>query len=438
MANIKRQHLATTSKYFNGTSKFFDPHAPTKGSLSALIGEAPHTLLLGTQASDNAIDMAWAFATNENAFWHIMGDALGFRRGFHVKRSEAVDSIRRHLLHGPETAVDYEEAVARLTEAGFAVWDIVAESERGGSLDQDIRKPRFHDIRQLLADHPTIRRICFATGQGSAKIFRGAWKEWLATPGAFQPAPDRTSREVFERFVCASAHSTDEAIPVPSACFRAVSTQPVELVVMESVSPAAVPSTATYSVAKRAAAYAAEGRHDLAAAGCPRAAAYAWKRARWLTIFEEHLHPRARATLPFGRRPSDFECDDARETTVDIEISPRLRLRLVEVESQAGGTQVERASIKRAARKRLAPQPPLQKAQPKGKAVDTAAAAARPQKCRRRKPKDGDDDDEEEEEEDDNDEEDEEESWSEGSCSDDDDDDESQSDDEDGDDGALG
>ena len=99
--DIKRQHLATTSKYFNGTSKFFDPHAPTKGSLSALIGEAPHTLLLGTQASDNAIDMAWAFATNENAFWHIMGDALGFRRGFHVKRSEAVDSIRRHLLHGP-------------------------------------------------------------------------------------------------------------------------------------------------------------------------------------------------------------------------------------------------------------------------------------------------------------------------------------------------
>ena len=157
-------HVAVTSRFFNSTSKFFDPHAPTKGSLSAIIGVEPHTLILGTQASDNAIDMAQAFATNENAFWHVIGDALGFRRGFHIRRADAVDSIRRHLLHPPETACAYEQAVERLTAAGFAIWDIVAQSERGGSLDQDIRKPRFHDVRQLLADYPSIRRICFATG----------------------------------------------------------------------------------------------------------------------------------------------------------------------------------------------------------------------------------------------------------------------------------
>ena len=158
------KHVAVTSKFFGGTSRFFDPHAPSKGSLTAILGTEPHTLILGTQASDNAIDMAQAFATNENAFWHIIGDMLGFRRGFHIKRLDAVDSIRRHLLHAPETACSYEQAVQRLTDAGFAVWDIVAESERGGSLDQDIRKPRFHDIRALIAAHPTIRRICFATG----------------------------------------------------------------------------------------------------------------------------------------------------------------------------------------------------------------------------------------------------------------------------------
>ena len=170
-----------TSKYFGtGSSSFFQAKAPRKGSLPALIGTAPHTLIMGTQASDNALDGDIAFFTNENAFWHIIGDALGFRRGFHLRRSEAVDSIRRHLLHPEETEATYEEAKAKLFGAGFAVWDVIAESERAGSLDQDIAKPRFHDVKALLAKYPSIERIAFATGHGSAKIFRGAWKQAIA------------------------------------------------------------------------------------------------------------------------------------------------------------------------------------------------------------------------------------------------------------------
>ena len=41
----------------------------------------PHTLLLGTQPSDNSLRAGQYFMTNENAFWWIVGDALGFRRG---------------------------------------------------------------------------------------------------------------------------------------------------------------------------------------------------------------------------------------------------------------------------------------------------------------------------------------------------------------------
>ena len=121
---------------------------------------------------------------------------------------------------------------------------------------------------------------------------------------------------------------------------------PIELMVMESVSPAAVPTVATHDAAKRAAAYAMEGRHDLAllpgdglpppppsapsepsadgalASGgdgaseegrprtAPRAAAYAWKRARWFeACLRAVLVDEARAALPFGSRPSDF-CTD--------------------------------------------------------------------------------------------------------------------------------
>ena len=89
----------------------------------------PHTLILGTQASDNALAEAKAFATNENAFWHIIGDALGFRRGFHIGgRADAVPTIKRHLLHEEGAACGYDEAVARLLGAGFALWDIVAQA----------------------------------------------------------------------------------------------------------------------------------------------------------------------------------------------------------------------------------------------------------------------------------------------------------------------
>lgn len=288
------QHYAVTSKFFGGTSRFFDGAPPTKGSIVPLLEGEPHTLLMGTQASDNALDAGKAFATNENAFWHIVGDALGFRRGFHLRRDEAVASIHRHLLHPPTTALTYEAAVSRLLGAGFAVWDIVAESERGGSLDRDIRKPRFHDVRLLCAEHPSIRRICFVTGEGSAKIFKGAWKEWLATPGRFVAAKDRVSQRVFGKCIApAPAGDADEP--------------PIELMVMESVSPAAVPAVATKSAAKREAAYALEGRQDLVDAGAPRASAYAWKRARWLeTCFADACVPQARQALPFGSHEADF------------------------------------------------------------------------------------------------------------------------------------
>lgn len=322
-----KRRKVVTSVYFK-TSHYFHPKAPLKGSLAPLVEEAgtPHTLILGTQASDNALAEAKAFATNESAFWHIIGDALGFRRGFHIKRTDAVPTIKKHLLHPESAACDYEEAVARLLCAGFAVWDIVAQSERVGSLDCDIRNPCFNDVRALCSLYPSIHRICFATGGGSATIFRRAWKQWLATPGAFCVAPDRTSQAVFARCVSESGDSEAMCSGNDRDNERGGREAPIELMVMESVSPAAIPAVATRCPSKRAAAYALEGRLDLVTAGAPRASSYAWKRAQWLaTAFPKNvLHPGAWAAVPFGSHLSDLEpwveeensdCDHA--TSVD-------------------------------------------------------------------------------------------------------------------------
>merc|ERR1712083_456378 len=91
----------------------------------------PHTLILGTQPSCNSLDHGWYFGSDANAFWHIVGDALGFCRGFHVHcrpGGGAVPSISKHLLYS--NAVSYGEAVQRLNRAGYAVWDILESSNR--------------------------------------------------------------------------------------------------------------------------------------------------------------------------------------------------------------------------------------------------------------------------------------------------------------------
>ena len=84
----------------------------------------------------------------------------------------------------------YEEAVRRLTGAGFALWDICESSERKNasgkktSMDSDIKKLKPAAIEELVAAHPSIRRLVFATGKGSAKIFRDKFADWLQR-GAF-------------------------------------------------------------------------------------------------------------------------------------------------------------------------------------------------------------------------------------------------------------
>ncbi|KAJ1462451.1 hypothetical protein M885DRAFT_505302 [Pelagophyceae sp. CCMP2097] len=192
-----------------------------KGSFAPVLHHtvAPHTLLLGTQPSDNSLAQGWYFATNSNAFWHIVGDALGFRasragapfarwpykrlgRGFHVGRVDAVDFIRPHLLHSESESLSYDAALQRLTSSGYAMWDVVSSSNRKGSLDSAIKQATFSDVESLVAFNPTIKRICFSTGSGSANMFRKAHKQWLREPGAFRARDDDASRAVFGKFVC--------------------------------------------------------------------------------------------------------------------------------------------------------------------------------------------------------------------------------------------
>ena len=197
------------------------------GSFSALYDEAvlaPHTLVLGTQPSNKSIGAGWYFGNDTNCFWHIAGEALGFRRGFHQNQSrpngDVVPAIAKFLTPNLP-AVDYAEATGRLTAAGFAVWDFIESSVRKGSLDSDIKEEVTADIGGFVTSHPSIKRIVFATGKGSADKFRKHFGEWLGR-GSFRMHD--TALAVFKKTVTCPALQGGIELVIPPSVSPAMAT----------------------------------------------------------------------------------------------------------------------------------------------------------------------------------------------------------------------
>lgn len=198
----------------------------------------PHTLILGTLPSVNSFDRCQYYATPANAFWWLVGDALGHRRapppgGWADSCGRATTVPRfitsRALHAAPE--LGYEEAVLELTAAGYAVWDVLHEAEREGSTDPKIRSAseRANDLHAFLGAHPSIGRVCFSGGASTAARFMRANRAWLATPGEFCLVPTAPTLKVFGKLV-----------PQPPAESGRAEGAPIELCVMLSVSGAFV------------------------------------------------------------------------------------------------------------------------------------------------------------------------------------------------------
>ena len=211
------------------------------GSFKALVSSTkpPHTLLLGTQPSNVSLAHGWYFGRDENAFWHIVGCALGFRRGFHVNQrsdGDVVPCVAKYLPPGLTVVPTYKEAVDRLQDAGYALWDVLESSERKSaksakktSMDADIKDGKPAPIEAFVDAYPSVRRLVFVTGSGSAKIFQKHFAEWLAS--------DRT-RFVTGNAKAAAVFGAHKKYPIPSREDAGAGIA-IELIVPPSVSPAA-------------------------------------------------------------------------------------------------------------------------------------------------------------------------------------------------------
>jgi double-stranded uracil-DNA glycosylase len=112
-----------------------------------IVGRAPRALILGTAPSELSLKAGQYYANPRNDFWTIM---------------ERLFSAGRPL--------DYAERVEMLKVAGIALWDVLREASRVGSLDANIKAPVPNDLATLLRDQPSIHTVFF-NGSAAESLF---------------------------------------------------------------------------------------------------------------------------------------------------------------------------------------------------------------------------------------------------------------------------
>jgi len=108
-----------------------------------------NTLILGSMPGKASLDANQYYAHPRNAFWSILGHIYQF-----------------------DAAMAYDKRVEAIQSAKLAVWDVLAQCERAGSLDSAIQQGTrvSNDFVSFFAQHPHIQLIAF-NGAEAEKSF---------------------------------------------------------------------------------------------------------------------------------------------------------------------------------------------------------------------------------------------------------------------------
>jgi TDG/mug DNA glycosylase family protein len=119
-----------------------------KRSFPPVAGRRPRVLILGSLPGDASLQLGQYYGHPRNKFWELVGAALG-------------EDLR---------ALSYPKRLARLKARGVAVWDVIADAHRVGSLDSSIRLERPNPIPELI--RRTGVRAVFFNGKKAQASFR--------------------------------------------------------------------------------------------------------------------------------------------------------------------------------------------------------------------------------------------------------------------------
>lgn len=118
---------------------------------SAIANNNATILILGSMPGVPSLKKAQYYGNNRNAFWQIMDDILG---------------IERHL--------PYTQRTVLLKQHRVALWDVIGDCERVGSLDSSIVTSSIvaNDFKQFFRRHSHIKAIYFNGGRAEQEYRR--------------------------------------------------------------------------------------------------------------------------------------------------------------------------------------------------------------------------------------------------------------------------
>lgn len=135
--------------------------SPRVQSFAPILGPAPKLLILGSMPGVASLQAAQYYAHPRNRFWPLL---------------EA-------LLQQPLPQA-FDDRYHWLRAQGIALWDVLAECRRQGSLDSAIgpRDLRINPIAELLQQHPSIRLVATNGGMAAQLYRRHIWPQAQNTP----------------------------------------------------------------------------------------------------------------------------------------------------------------------------------------------------------------------------------------------------------------
>lgn len=118
-----------------------------KKSLEPISSPKTRVLILGTMPSEESLKKQEYYAHPRNRFWKIIAG----------------------ITHS-EFPLSYTEKKSLLLKSDFAIWDVVEQAERKGSMDSNIKNEKPNDLNSFVIAHKQLKIIAF-NGQKAEKLF---------------------------------------------------------------------------------------------------------------------------------------------------------------------------------------------------------------------------------------------------------------------------
>lgn len=122
--------------------------SPTKDLLARkrcfdpVVDDRTRLLVLGSLPGEKSLAVQEYYGNRQNKFWELIGAVIG------------VD-LR---------SLAYAARLDTLREHGIGLWDVIAEAERKGSLDANIRNESHNALEELVRALPALRAVAFNGG----------------------------------------------------------------------------------------------------------------------------------------------------------------------------------------------------------------------------------------------------------------------------------